>query len=420
MPPFRSLFERFAAKAPAEKAPGPEGLDLLSAEFLSDPYPFYRFLRHNDPVHRTRQGSWLLTTHAQQVEAFSNPLLGNAPSGRAVINARNAGRYTSASVARNILPFLDRPQQIRPRRIVGSVFRAALRDMPGDLEGEASDLLRSIARQGPFDLIADYAEPFSVSTISRLMGLPAEDAPRLSHWASLFFFLFAPMPSDEARQLTDTGLEEFRAYLRDALTLRRGSPGADILTRLMIAEDDEGRLDDEQIIDNCMLLFADGVENVDRGFANTMLALHRNDAAWRKLREEPGLAEQAIVEGLRYDPPAQMIGRVAREDVEIGGKLVRKDASVLLAVASANRDPEAYAEPDQFRMDRSDEKLLTFGRGRHSCLGAPLVRQQMRAALQAILVHADDLSIDTSALRWEARLGHRWLSAVPARIRLRR
>lgn len=416
---IRSLFSRSGTKRSSIRNPGPDGLDLLAPDFLADPYPYYRYLRQHDPVHRTRQGSWLLTSYGMQVEAFSHPALGNAPSNHAVIHARNAQQYTSASVAQNILPFLDRPQQIKPRRIIGSVFRAALRDAPGDVDGEAIALLHQAAAKGSLDLIADFAEPLSVATISRLMGLPPTDAAQLSKWAAQFFFLFAPMPSDSARQQTDAGLDAFRSYLRGIVSQRRKQPGSDIISRLLVAEDEDGRLSEQHVIDNCMLLFADGVENVDRGFANTVLALYHNPAEWTRLVTQPALAGRAILEGLRFDPPAQMVARIAREDLELGGRQIRKNAAVLLGVASANRDPAAFPDPDSYKLDRHEETLLTFGRGRHSCIGAPLVRQEMEAAVRALISSAKSLSIDTGTLEYEPRFGHRWLKSLPMRLHLR-
>lgn len=412
---LRPLFDRFTARPNAPRAPGPGGLDLLSADFLADPYPFYAYLRLNEPVHRTRQGSWLLTGHAMQVEAFSNAALGNAPSKHAVIHERNAAKYTSASVAQNILPFLDRPRQIKPRRIVGSVFRAALRAMPLDLDAVASARLRQLRSQARVDLIADYAEPLSVSTVSHLMGLPECDAGELSRWAAGFFFLFAPMPSHTAREETDAALDQFRAYFHDLLRHRRASPGQDIVSRFLVTEDDDGPLTDDEIVDNCMLLFADGVENVDRGLANTLLALHRHPDAWTQLRANPDLSETAIAEGLRYDPPAQVIARIARDDLELGGKAIRKDSAVLLGVASANRDPAAFRDPDNYQLSREGDNL-TFGRGRHSCIGAPLVRQEMAAAMRALIASTKRVDLDTASLAWEPRLGHRWLKSLPARL----
>lgn len=421
---LRALIERLtgpraaAASAPAAAVPappGPHGLDLLDPAFVRDPYPFYAWLRANDPVHRTRQGAWLLTRHADVAAAFSHPDLGNAPSRHAAVHERNAARHASADVARNILPFLDKPRHIRPRRVVGSVFRAALRDRPPDVEALAAARLAGLGTG--FDAIGDYAEPVSVQAISQMMGLPATDAGRLAAWAGHFFALFSPMQSEAVRDDTDKALTEFRAYLFDVVAARRGAAGDDIVSRMLSARDDEGPLTEQEVVDNCMLLFADGVENIDRGFANLLLALHRHPGEMQKLRASPGLAAAAVEEMLRHDPPGQTIARVARADITIGGRGIRRDGAVLLGLASANRDPDVFAEPDRFDLSRvADGRLATFGRGRHSCIGAQLVRIELTALLAALMRHARHMEVEDGALVWEPRLAHRWLTALPVRI----
>jgi cytochrome P450 len=166
-----------------------------------------------------------------------------------------------------------------------------------------------------------------------------------------------------------------------------------------------------------MLLVADGVENVDRGFANTLLALHRHPDQFAQLRAAPHLAGAAIAEGLRFDPPGQLVARIAREDLDLGGRPIRKDGVVLLAVAAANRDPSAFDHPDRYDLARAESEPLSFGRGRHSCIGAPLVRAEMEGALSTLLRLKHDIVVDDRNLAWEARLGHRWLKALPVSLK---
>jgi cytochrome P450 len=422
MRPLKTLLDRLGHRpAPAPQARGPDapGLDLLGADFLADPYPFYAHLRQHDPIHRARQGSWVLTRHADISAAFADPRLGNAPSAHAVVSARNRARYACADVAANVLPFLDKPAHTQPRRLVVTAFRAALRERPPDIEAIAAALLRSLADRPVIDSIADYATPLSVRTISTVLGLPAADAADLARWAQHFFFLFAPMPTAAIRACTDAGLTEFRAYLAEIVQRRRVQPGDDLISLLLSADDAEGRLSEPALVDNCMLLVADGIENVDRGFANTLLALHRHPDQFAQLRTAPHLAGAAIAEGLRFDPPGQLVARIAREDFELGGHAIRKDGVVLLAVGAANRDPAAFDHPDRYDLARPEGEPLSFGRGRHSCIGAPLVRAEMQGALEMLLRLTHDITVDDHNLAWEARLGHRWLKALPVRFKRR-
>lgn len=417
MRPLRRLLDRLTApRGPISEVVEQAPLDLLNSSFVRDPYPIYARLRAEDPVHRTRSGAWMLTRYRDIVSTLANPVLGNAPSRFAVVSARNRDRYVSADVAHNILPFLDKPDHIVPRRIIAGAFRAHLKENPFDAAELARRLLKPHLASGRMDAMADFGKPLSIEVISRLMGLPACDHARLAHWSDHFFYLFAPMPSEEIRQRTDAALSEFRLYFKTLVEQRGARPGTDLISRLIQADDDGQRLSQAQVIDTCLLLFSDGVENVDAGIANILLALHRHPAELDRLRMEPDRVPAAVLEGLRYDSPAQLIARVAREDLEIGGQTVRRDSGVFLALGSANRDPETFERPDVFDPSRDATPLLTFGKGRHSCIGATLVRHQIEGALHALLEETRVIEVDASALDWTPRAGHRWLKALPLRL----
>lgn len=418
MRPLRRLLDRLTAprKSVAEVVEL-SPLDLLDSSFVRNPYAVYARLRVEDPVHRTRSGAWMLTRYRDIVSALANPALGNAPSRFAVLSARNRERYVSADIAHNILPFLDKPDHIVPRRIIAGAFRAHLKENPLDAAELARHLLKPHLASGRMDAMADFGKPLSVEVISRLMGLPPRDYARLVHWSDHFFYLFAPMPSDEIRQRTDAALSEFRLYFKELVEQRRSRPGTDLISRLIQADDDGQRLSEMQVIDTCLLLFSDGVENVDAGIANILLALHQHPTELARLRTEPEQLPAAVLEGLRYDSPAQFIARVAREDMEIGGQTIRRDSGVFLALGSANRDPETFERPDVFDPSRDATPLLTFGKGRHSCIGATLVRHQIEGALRALFEETRAIEVDPSALDWTPRAGHRWLKALPLRLK---
>ncbi|MFU0507346.1 cytochrome P450 [Pseudaminobacter sp. NGMCC 1.201702] len=391
-------------------------LDMLASSFVHDPYPVYRRLREHDPVHRCKSGAWIVTRHRDIVASFAHPALGNAPSRFSVICARNRERYVCADVAHNVLPFLDKPEHVLPRRIIASVFRAHMKDNPVDIAGIARRLLEPHLRSGTMDAIADFGTSLSAEVISRLMGLAVADRDRLLYWSHHFFHLFAPIPSDEVRDRTDQALADFREYLRVLVQERRLRPGADLISNLLIAEDDGRCLSEQQAIDACMLLFSDGVENVDAGIANTLLALHRHPSEMLRARAAPETMPNVVLEGLRYNSPAQLIARVAREDLEIAGTSIRRDTPVFLALGAANRDPEVFEKPDSFDPSRNAAALLSFGMGRHSCIGGTLVRLQIECALRVLLQATNTIRIETDTLEWTPRVGHRWLKALPIRL----
>jgi cytochrome P450 len=358
----------------------------------------------------------MLTRHRDIVSALAHPSLGNAPSRFSVVGLRNRNRYVCADVAQHILPFLDKPEHVRPRRIISRVLRSYMKDNPVNIAQIARELLKPQLSRGDMDAIADFGTPLSAEVISRMLGIPAADRNLLLEYSHYFFYLFAPMPSDDIRQKTDEALTAFRHYFTDLVQARLLKPSADLISLLLVAEDEGERLSVPQVIDSCMLLFSDGVENVDAGIANILLALGRHPSEMNRLKALPQLVGSAVAEGLRYDSPAQLIARVAREDLEIAGQPIKQDNIVFLVLGSANRDPDAFVDPDRYDLTRDTAPLLSFGKGSHSCIGASLVRLQVEEALRALLQATNSIEINTNCLQWVPRVGHRWLRALPIHL----
>ncbi len=403
-----SLFRR--AKPPAANKPQP--FDPLDPDFVRDPYPFYKQLREADPIHRAKSGAWVLTRYDDVAAALANPMLGNAPASFAVVNARNRDRYVAADVANNTLPFLDDPAHGERRRIVGRAFAAHLKSAPVDMAGLARETLSSARTPAGFDVIGDFATLFSVRTLCRFMGVPDEDGARLKAWSASFFYLFGTIPSEQARRDIDRDLTAFRAYFQELIEERRSAPRDDLVSALIAAEAGAGGFGGTFLADTCVLIFSDGVENVDSGVGSAVAALSDHPRQMEMLRADPALMPRAVDELLRYDSPAQHIARIARQDLDIGGLAIRGDSVVLLALASANRDPAQFDDPDQVDITREKNPHLSFGRGRHSCIGAPMVRMQMEAALAALLAAAPGWRRLTQTLEWQSRPGHRWLKEL--------
>jgi cytochrome P450 len=143
------------------------------------------------------------------------------------------------------------------------------------------------------------------------------------------------------------------------------------------------------------------------------VALLENPDQLSLLRRQPERIHDAVEECLRYDPPVQFIGRIAKEELEIRGKTLGKNHAVLLMLASANRDPEQFEDPDTLDITRKAGSVLSFGRGRHLCIGAPLVRAEVATGLSCILEQLRNLERAEGPLRWIPRMGHRWLQSLP-------
>lgn len=405
------LLKGFAQGGECTASSGP--LDFLDPVFVRDPYPTYKLLRQEDPIHRTRSGAWLLTRHRDIVEAFGHAGLSNAPSQFAVLAPRNKERYVCADVAGNILPFLDAPEHGSLRKLIARAYREQMKACPPDIPAIAQEILRPHLTRGRMDVMADYGKPLSIEVIARIMGLPASDYPALTEWSDRFFYLFAPMPSEAVRVETDEALNAFRAYFQLKISERRAKPSDDLISRLLSTEDEGRRLSDLQVADACMLLFSDGIQNVDAGIANTLLAVHGWPEQRRAFYNNTARASDFVAEGLRFDSPAQLIARIARADLMIGNTFIARESVVFLALGAGNRDPDVFPRPDMFDFNRDNSMLLTFGKGRHACIGGSLVRTQMEAALRSFFERTSRVEVRIERLTWRPRVGHRWLTSLP-------
>jgi cytochrome P450 len=381
--------------------------------FVEDPYPTYGLLRERDPVHRTPWGYWVLSRYADVYGAFDDPRLSNEPSTYAVVSRRNLDRYVSAEVAANILPFMDPPRHTIPRRLIHKAFHAHLTVRPPDIESIADRLLDARRAQGDIDLLSQFGTPLSARVIGEVIGIPASDLDRLKAWSELFFYLFNPIPSEEILHRMEQGLAEFRLYLAGLIMERRGRPSGDLISALIDARADGRGLSDEELTDNLMLLFADGVENIDSALGNILITLLGHPLEMERLKAQPELLPAATVECLRLESPVHLIGRIPIEDMTIGGRQIRRSEPVLLALASANRDPSQFPDPDRLDLSRKRGADVVFGRGRHACIGDRLVEAEVHLGLKAILTKLENLRLKDAGPRRVMRFGHRWLGSLP-------
>lgn len=389
--------------------------DPADPDFIANPYPYLANLRKHAPLFRSDFGPWVLTRYEDVLAALSDARLGNAPAPYAVVNQKNRERYLCADVANNLIAFMDPPEHEAARRLLTRAFHQYMRQGLPDLRKIADEIARGLPEQGRYDILQLFATPFSIEVILRIFGLPFADAGRLKSWTDRFFYLFTQIPSTQIRDALDQALAEFHGYMRAALDERRISPRDDFLSSLVQATEaaDGPGISESGLVDNCMLIFADGIENVDSGIANSLLCLLRDPRRWSALCAGRADVGVAVDECLRFESPAQFIGRVALTDVQWHGQTIRKGSAVLLVLAAANLDPQRFENPERFEMRRSPNPYLSFGRGKHSCLGGSLVKLEMEAAIRALLANQPRMQLGEDKEDWQFRPGHRWLASLP-------
>ncbi len=390
--------------------PTPGGLDMLSAEFFDDPYRYYKYLRQNEPAHWTKQGCLLLTRRDHVLKALKNPLLGSAPADFAATHPRNRKLFVFADVASNLLPFLDGADYVKTRQFMAPVLRKTFEENPPNAKGPAARILHPLLDKRTFDVLNEFGRPLSLQVICEFMGLPLESQDDLYRWTDNLFRIFVPLPDANGKRLIDKGLSEFRGYFQEIVKARKLKPGKDLISKLLLNRIGGEGMSEAQIIDNCMLVFADAIENVDAAIASAVLSLHNHPKESKKLRANLELLPAAVEESLRFEAPGQTAPRIVREDTEIEGVPVRRNSVVLLGLGSSNRDESAYGDPEVFDITRTTKEHLSFGKGNHSCLGFFMVRSEMKAALGELIEKTVKLHVHTENLSWEHRPGHRWLT----------
>ena len=238
-------------------------------------------------------------------------------------------------------------------------------------------------------MIADLAYPLPVAVICRLLGVPIEDEPKFSRASALLapaldpFISFTGQAPDRFDERMQAGLW-LRGYLRDLIARRRSDPGDDLMSGLIHVEESGDQLTEEEIIATCNLLLVAGHETTVNLIANAILAMLRHPAQWAALGADPQRVSAVVEETLRYDPPVQLMGRIAADDMTIGGATVPKGDIMMLLLAAAHHDPAAFDRPDEFDPDRETIRHLGFGKGPHFCLGAPLARLEAAVALSTV------------------------------------
>ena len=364
-------------------------MQLLDPAHRADPYPVFRQLRESAPFHVAGNNVTVFGDFADCDEVLRHPSscsdrLKSTLAQRAIAAGQPARPFGVPGFL-----FLDPPDHTRLRKLVSKAFSPkVVRDLEPAISGLVDGLLDAIERKGSFEAITDLAHPLPVAVICRLLGVPIEDEPQFSTASTLLAQGLDPFISFTGQaQGIDERLEAglwLRGYLRDLLDQRRANPGDDLMSALIAVEESGDQLTEDEIVATCNLLLIAGHETTVNLIANAMLAMLRHPRYWAALGRDSGYASAIVEETLRYDPPVQLVGRVAGADMTIHGAEVPKGDTMMVLLAAAHRDPAVNDRPDVFDPDRPSIRHLAFGLGPHFCLGAPLARMEAAVALAAV------------------------------------
>jgi cytochrome P450 len=392
----------------------------LAPEFIRDPYPFYKRLRNTDPMHVTQFGSYVASRHAEASLVMRDKRFGKDYVERTT--RRYGPQIMQEPVIRSMSHWMlqqDPPDHTRLRGLVVKAFTARrVEDMRPRIQQIVDETLNAIIDRGRMDLIEDFAFRLPVTIICDMLGIPEEHREVFYKSSRNGGRLLDPVPLSPAEIAeANAGNLMAQAYFQQLFELRRRSPGDDLITQLVQAEEDGSKLSNEELTANIILLFGAGHETTVNLIGNGLLALHRNPDQLALLKANPALITNAIEEFLRYDSSVQLTGRVTLEDIDdLGGKKIPKGETVLCLLGSANRDPAAYPDrPDQLDITRPNVRPLSFGGGIHFCLGAQLARIEAEVAIATLLRRLPDLRLDdVENPEWRPTFVLRGLKALPA------
>jgi cytochrome P450 len=387
--------------------------DNLPDSFYIDPYPTYEALRTYDPVHENPDGSYFLTRYADLDRVYRSA---DTSSDKKKLFGSWFGESPLLEHHTTSLVFNDAPYHARVRKLIGSALRPpSIRAMEPGLTHLVDGLLDDIEQKSSFDLLWNFSSLIPLELICNLLGVPSIDRAPISGWSMA---ILGALEANAAAPELDVGnrsVSEFSDYLDGLIDDRRVNPGdpeIDLLTRLILAEEDGDRLSHRELIQNCIFLLNAGHETTGSLIANGVHELLINPYQMSLLREDPTLIRTAVDEMLRYQSSVQLGNRELTAEFDLGEKTLPAGTHVWVCIGAANRDPEKFPDPDRFDIQRKPNQHLAFISGAHTCLGNMLGRTEARIAINALLDRFPKLSL-IGEPEYERRARFRRFKSLP-------
>ncbi|WP_018603376.1 cytochrome P450 [Mycobacterium sp. 155] len=397
-------------------------LQLLDPANRADPYPSYRRIRERGPLRIPEANVAVFSTFAECDAVLRHPA--SCSDRRKSTVAQRAPAYEDGARERGPASFLflDAPDHTRLRGLVSKAFvPKVVNALEPDIRALVDGLLdQAEAGAGSFDAVAELAYPLPVAVICRLLGVPIEDEPKFREASALLAQALDPFlaMTGSVSDLFDQQMAAGRwlsDYLRDLIAQRRRKPGEDLMSALVQVEESGDQLTEEEIIATCDLLLIAGHETTVNLIANAVLAMLRHPRQWTALGSDAARVSSVIEETMRYDPPVQLVSRIAGEDMTIGDVHLPKGDTMLMLLAAAHRDPAVFERPDEFDPDRGGIRHLGFGKGPHFCLGAPLARLEAAVALSAVTARFPNARLSGEP-EYKPNLTLRGMSTLPVAV----
>jgi cytochrome P450 len=407
------------ATLPRPPSPTLSLYQLLDPDVLANPYPLYHRLRSEAPVHWDPYlHAWVVTRYADVVTVFQRFSADRTPSPEQLAAMGLAALTPIARVMVKQMLFMDPPSHGRIRGIASRAFTPRrIEGLRSHIRDIVNGLLDAVEPAGRMDIIDDLAYPLPAIVTAELLGVPPSDRDQLKTWSEGFAEILGNFQHNPDRiPVVLEAVEGMTAYFREAIRDHRAHPKDDLITAFIDAEVDGDRLTEEEMIANLIVTMVGGQETTTNLIGNGTLTLLRHPDQLALVQADLSLVPSAVEELLRFESPSQHTARLAPEDTELGGKLIRKRQAVIAVMGAANRDPERFQDPDRLDLRREENRHLAFAWASHFCFGAPLARMEAQIAFDALLRRFPRIALDTDRVTWRGNLGLRGLTALPVRF----
>lgn len=388
--------------------------DAYDPDFQANPYPAYARLRAETPVFfDDTWGLTFVTRHEDVLATLKDRTrFGRDFRHRLAVEDVDPDLYgriypsqwpTWTEFVRESFIDLEPPRHTRLRRLVSKAFTQRSSEVfRPQLEDAADRIVDYALDVGSIEAISEFATPIPVAMIAELMGVHPEDHPRLLEWSHAIVKVFDERVTVEEGDAAEAAIKDFVSYLRTVVRERRSHLGDDLISAMISVEESGATLTEDEIVATSILTLNAGHEATVHAIGNALLALARNPAAFARLHAGDVPISSAVDELLRYDSPLQMFERWVLDDVAIGGEYISRGSKVGLLFGSANHDESVFENPDRLSLGRSPNPHVSFGAGVHLCVGAPLARVELEAAIGRFAGRVKTLEVESVSDRIES------------------
>ena len=400
---------------------------MFDANFISNPYRIYNYLRAMSPLLWTdkfRSGAWVVSRYADVLAGLHDTRLSSQRSHTltAALPPDVQGEFTTFNrIFSRWMLFLDPPEHSRLRKLLNKEFTPnMIQRMRPRIQQVVDSLLEDVVGKSEIEFMTEFANPLPVRVIAEMLGIPGEDQSDFQVWSDdLASFFGNPAATVEMGHRAQNSLVSLTEYFRALLPERREHKGDDLVSLLLRVEEEGEALTNEELLAQCTLLLVAGHETTRNLLGNGMLALLQHPEQLARLKENPSLINSAVREFARFDSPVQFSGRAAAEDFTWHDKEIKKGQTVILLLGSANHDPEKFTDPDTLDISRDEGMSLSFGHGTHFCIGAALANAEAEIAFTSLLERTSNLTMLDETPAWRANMSFRGLSQLPLALSVR-